>query len=115
MKLGAVSSDLLLAGAGESAAPAKADRERLERVAAEFEALLLAQMLRSARESGEGDAMTGGGKSSASMTDFAEQHLAQALAAQGGLGLASLVVQGLERDPKSQRESRGWPIRRPDD
>jgi Rod binding domain-containing protein len=64
--------------------------------AQQFEALLMGQILRSARQSGEG--WLGGEDSSAECaTDYAEQQLAAVLAQQGGLGLAHMIAKGLER------------------
>ena len=63
----------------------------------QFEALLLAQILRTVRESGAGL-----GKASESgdcATDFAEQQFARVLAQQGGLGLSALITAGLESKP----------------
>lgn len=74
--------------------PAKSgEPKRLKEAAAQFEAILIGQMLRSAREeaSGSGDAAL----------EFAEQQMSQALATAGGLGLARLVVDGLEQRPPS--------------
>lgn len=59
---------------------------RAKGAAQEFEALLIAQMLRSARED-EG--------ASGTMMEFAEQQVAQMISASGGLGLAGLVESGL--------------------
>jgi Rod binding domain-containing protein len=76
----------------------QADATKLKKSAREFEALLIAQMLKSARESG--GSWFGGGEDEAASaaTGMAEEHLAQTLSAQGGLGLASMVVKGLEQD-----------------
>jgi flagellar protein FlgJ len=75
------------------------DPAALRSVAAEFESLLVAQMLRSFREASEGE---GSGstedQAGAIMTELAEQQLARVLASQGGLGLADLVVQGLSHE-----------------
>lgn len=67
--------------------------------AQQFEALLIGQMLRSAREAGseEGWMGTGQDSSGSSVMEFAEQQFAQLLAAGGGLGLATLVTEGLSR------------------
>ena len=65
--------------------------------AQQFEALLLAQILRSVRESGNGFGKTDQGGDCA--TDFAEQQFARVLAQQGGLGLASVIAAGLEQKP----------------
>jgi Rod binding domain-containing protein len=65
------------------------------RAAAEqFEALLIASMLQTCRQ---GNAWFGSGGDSASDTamGYAEEHFARALAAQGGLGIARLVLGGL--------------------
>jgi Rod binding domain-containing protein len=63
----------------------------------DFEALLIAQMLKLARESGGG--MTGDSdeqdETNSTMVELGEQQLAQALSASGGLGLAKMVVAGL--------------------
>jgi peptidoglycan hydrolase FlgJ len=79
----------------EAADPAKI--RKIQDAARQFEALLIEQMLRSARASGEG--WLGGGEDGPGgiATGFAEQQLAIAMSSQGGLGLASLIVQGLER------------------
>ena len=81
-------------GTGLSAAKKGDDPERVGAAAHEFEALLIGQMMRQVREassSGEGD------QSTSSILEMAEQQLAQALTAGGGLGLAKLIVQGLNR------------------
>jgi peptidoglycan hydrolase FlgJ len=65
--------------------------------AQQFEALLLAQILRSVRESGRGFGKTD--ESGDCATDFAEQQFARVLAQQGGLGLARLIAAGLEHKP----------------
>jgi Rod binding domain-containing protein len=64
--------------------------------AQQFEALLLGQMLRSERESGNGWLGTGEDSSGDSAVDYAEQQLALVLARQGGLGLAGLISSSLE-------------------
>jgi flagellar protein FlgJ len=71
--------------------------ERVRDAAQQFEALLVAQLLRSARESSGG--WLGGGDSAGDCaTEFAEQHLATVLSRAGGLGLASLIAAGLKPD-----------------
>lgn len=65
--------------------------------AREFEALLIGQMLKSAREAdgSEGWLGTGQDSSGTSVLEFAEQQFAQLMASGGGLGLAKMVTQGL--------------------
>jgi Rod binding domain-containing protein len=71
--------------------------ERIEKAAHDFEALLIGQMLKAARESEGG--MTGDAdeqdETNSTMVELGEQQLAQALAASGGLGIAKIVVAGL--------------------
>ena len=64
--------------------------------AKQFEALLIAQMLRTAHESSAGS-LDGESSSSQTMFDVAGQQFAQVLANNGGLGLAKMVVQGLQK------------------
>jgi peptidoglycan hydrolase FlgJ len=67
-----------------------------QEAAQQFEALLLGQMLRSERETGNGWLGSGGDSSADSAIDFAEQQLALLLARQGGLGLSGLIASKLE-------------------
>jgi Rod binding domain-containing protein len=75
----------LLSSPMRPAAPA--GPSRIRDAAEQFEALLMGQILRSARESNGG--------SNDCATEFAEQHLAAVLAKSGGLGLGRLIGQGL--------------------
>ena len=71
---------------------------KVSKAATDFEALLLEQMLHSARESaGMGLAAddTENNESNSSLVDLGEQQFAQALAANGGLGIAKMVIAGL--------------------
>jgi Rod binding domain-containing protein len=65
---------------------------KVEGAAKQFEALMIAQMLRTAREDTED-----GNSSSSTMLDLADQQFSQVLANNGGLGLAKLIVQGLNQ------------------
>lgn len=81
-----------------SASPSSKDTpEKIQKAAMEFEALLIAQILKSARESGGG--MTGDAdeqdETNSTMVELGEQQLAQALSSNGGLGLAKMVIAGL--------------------
>jgi Rod binding domain-containing protein len=83
--------------ASSSPSSSKDTPEKIRKAAMDFEALLIAQMLKSARESGGG--MTGDSdeqdETNSTMVELGEQQLAQALSASGGLGLAKMVVAGL--------------------
>ena len=90
-----VSSVVLPVGA---VPPSKADTPAKVRDAAQqFEALLIGQILRSARQSGSGWFSDGEDPSGEIATDYAEQQFAAILATQGGLGLADMIAKGLER------------------
>ncbi|MGA2195303.1 MAG: hypothetical protein ABSH40_08540 [Bryobacteraceae bacterium] len=70
---------------------------KIKDAAQQFEALLLAQILRSAHEAGSGWLGEGGDSSSDSLGDYAQEQLAVVMAKNGGLGLAKMIAQGLER------------------
>jgi Rod binding domain-containing protein len=66
--------------------------------ARQFEGLLISQMLRTAHTSGSGAGLGSGEDSSSdTMWDVSAQQFAQVLANQGGLGLARLITQGLQK------------------
>ena len=71
---------------------------KIEDAARQFESILIAQMLRSGRESasgiGEEDESDSAGST---MLEVAEQQFAQMLSKQGGIGLTHMVVAGLKR------------------
>jgi Rod binding domain-containing protein len=65
--------------------------------AQQFEALLIEQILRSARQGGSGWLSDGEDPSGEVATDYAEQQFATVLSQKGGLGLSDLIAKGLER------------------
>jgi Rod binding domain-containing protein len=71
----------------ETATPAPT---KAEGAAKQFEALMIAQMLRTARENTEDQ-----DSSASTMLDVADQQFSQVLANNGGLGLAKLIIKGL--------------------
>jgi Rod binding domain-containing protein len=72
---------------------------KIQQAATDFEALLLAQMLKSSRES-SGGSLTGTDdeEANSTMIELGEQQFAQALASSGGLGIAKMVVTGLTKN-----------------
>ena len=86
----------LLSAAVPPAAPGDSP-EKIRKLAQDFEALLIAQMLKSAREAGGG--ITGDAdeqdETNSTVVELGEQQMAQALAASGGLGIAKMVMAGL--------------------
>ena len=67
----------------------------LKDAAGKFEALLISQMLKSARQSDSGGWTGEEDQSSSSIMDMAEQHLGELLGSQGSFGLARMVVSQL--------------------
>lgn len=92
--------------ASDKAASDKTDTpEKISGVAKQFEALMIGQILKSARESAGGgwlgneddkDDQTG-----SMVMELGEQGLSQAMAAHGGLGIARMVTANLERHVKT--------------
>ncbi len=75
-----------------------ADPAKVRNAAREFESFLIAQMLKSARESGtQGWMGTGDDQTGSSAVEMAEQQFAQALSSAGGLGLARMVEASLNK------------------
>ena len=91
--------DLLLPGAGQPAAPAN-NQQKGVAAAKDFEALLIGQMLRSAREEGSGWLGTDDDDAGSAAFSLGEDQLAKAMAAGGGLGLAKVIAAGLAQQPK---------------
>jgi Rod binding domain-containing protein len=81
--------------------------------AEQFEALLVAQMLRSMRET-EGAGWMGGGEdqAGASLMEYAEQEISRVIAANGGFGLAKMVGESLTpRSDATPSVARTYPNR----
>jgi peptidoglycan hydrolase FlgJ len=75
------------------AAPSSPDKAKLKDAAGKFESMLIAQMLKSARKTDAGGwSGEEADQSTSSIMDMAEQQLADMLGAQGGLGIAQMVV-----------------------
>src|SRR5271170_6664696 len=75
--------------------------EKISGVAKQFEALMIGQMLKSAREASGGgwlgDEDDQDDQTGSLVMELGEQGLSQALAAHGGLGIAKMVTANLER------------------
>ena len=80
-------------------APQKSTPEKTLQAAEQFESLLIAQMLRTMRESGTGWLGTGEDSAGSAGIEMAEQQFATLLASRGGLGLALMVAAGLQQQP----------------
>jgi Rod binding domain-containing protein len=81
------------------------DPKRVADAARQFESLMIGQLLKSMRDSGEGGWLgTGDDQAGAQAMELAEEQVAQALAQQGGFGLARMVVAGLSKETNPQVE-----------
>jgi peptidoglycan hydrolase FlgJ len=78
------------------AASKSQDPDKIHDAAQQFEALLMGQIMRSARAS-SGWLDDDADPSAECATDYAEQQFAAVIAQKGGLGLADMVAKGLER------------------
>jgi flagellar protein FlgJ len=101
---------LLSTGTGDLAPDKATKPDRLHKAAQDFEALLVGQMLKSARESGS-DGWLGGGEETGddSAMDMAESQLANALAHNGGLGLAATIERAMTK-PSAQKTAETQPV-----
>jgi Rod binding domain-containing protein len=77
-----------------AAPPAELQNARLKDAAGKFESLMIAQMLKSARDAWTGDADQAG----SSIMDMAEQSLADVLGSRGSMGLARMVIRQLGKE-----------------
>jgi Rod binding domain-containing protein len=91
-----------------SAAPAaaldwipQAKPSKIQDAASQFEALMIGQMLRSVREAAQDDDSDSSGET---MMDLADQQLSQLLAQNGGMGLAQMIVKGLNMEETNHED-----------
>jgi Rod binding domain-containing protein len=77
--------------------------EKIKAAAQQFEAILIGQLLKTAKASGSAGWLgTGEGREDEPgqvSVDMAEQQLASVIAKNGGLGLTKFIVKGLEKKP----------------
>lgn len=86
----------------------QAREDNVREAAMDFEALLISQMLAAFRaEAANGCFNSADDSSSATMLEYAGQHLAQVISRQGGLGLSQLILHGLSQSADSSREAEG--------
>lgn len=97
----AVNGDPSFGEAFQAAQNEKDTPEKIAGAAKQFEALMVGQILRTARETSGGGWLTEedsqDDQSGSLVMDLAEQGLSQAIAAHGGLGIAKMVTKSLER------------------
>lgn len=73
------------------------DPAKVKDAAKQFEALLIGQMMKSMRDSEGGWLGTGEDDSSSSAMEYGQEIFAQSMAQNGGLGLAKLIANGLQK------------------
>lgn len=87
--------------AADKAVDHKDTPEKISGVAKQFEALMVGQILKSARESSGGgwlsDEDSQDDQTGSLVMELAEQGFSQAIAARGGLGIAKMVTDNIER------------------
>lgn len=93
-----IAPTMLAAAPAGCAAKPKDTPAKIKEAASQFEALLINQLLQSARTSaGMGLSDDGDNEGAGSaLLELGEQQMSQALASSGGLGIAKMVVAGLE-------------------
>ena len=81
---------------GQTRADSKAEREQIAHLAQEFEAMFISEMMRGMRESllSEEDAE---GLGADTMTDTFDTEFGRSMSSAGGLGLASVMLEGLRK------------------
>src|SRR4051812_19038262 len=80
----------------DTAAPGKHEKKKIADAARQFEALLIGQILKSACDASTMTGSTGEADAAGSTAiEMAQEQFASALAARGGLGIATMVTNGL--------------------
>ena len=86
-------------GTGSAIGASTAKPKDAADAARQFEALLIQEMLKSAKSGASGGALGGEDEANSALSDMAEQQFSQLLASNGGIGLAKLVMDGMaQRD-----------------
>jgi len=74
--------------------------DKILNAAKQFESLLVAQMMKSMQDSEGGWLGTGDDQSDSAAMEYGQEAFAQAISLNGGLGLAKMVADGLQRAAK---------------
>lgn len=84
--------------------------EAIAKAATQFEALLIGEVLKSAREAdGSGWLGTDEDEAGSTLMEVSEQQISQALASRGGLGLAKMISAGLSKTSAHLRSNTSKP------
>jgi Rod binding domain-containing protein len=79
---------------------AKDPVKKIKDAAQQFEALMIGQLLKSAKGDGESGSWMGAGEddqTGQSAVEYAQQQLASVISKNGGIGLTNFIVQGLHK------------------
>jgi flagellar protein FlgJ len=101
---------------GTSADSVQAKNPKLERSAHEFEASLMAELLKPLQDDDglTGEASDSGAGSGGALAGFASQSLARAISERGGFGIADRILHQLESaGAGAQKESKDNPLHAP--
>jgi Rod binding domain-containing protein len=79
----------------------------------DFEAVMIAQMLKAARRTGSGGWMGSESKAANPVIDMAEEQLARAMATQGAFGIAKLLSDTVSSRAEGQSEGEPQPASSP--
>jgi Rod binding domain-containing protein len=96
-----------LSALSHAAVPATASQNspaKIKSAAEQFEALMISEMLKTAREAGSGSGWMGTGdedETGQTSLDMAEQQVASVMAKAGGFGMQSFIAQSLIKHPVS--------------
>jgi peptidoglycan hydrolase FlgJ len=100
-----ITSDLSTVASLSDAASGSGKPSKIHDAAQQFEALLIGEMLKSARESGSwGLTEDESDPGQDSLSGMAESQFANALARSGGLGLSHMVEQSVSQQAGTQKE-----------
>ncbi len=91
--------------------PPAGEPARLKEKVEEFEALLIADMLRAMHASGSAGWLGEEDAAADSALGLAEEHFSRALAARGGLGLADLAMRGLKAEEAGSKGQEAGRVR----
>lgn len=94
----------LTAAQAASGSEAKISKD-MKQAGQEFEALMISQMLKSARRAGESGWMGGESKSPNPVIDMAEEQLARSMAANGAFGIAKMLAASTGKNPLAPNSS----------
>lgn len=90
---------------GPQSASGSSSGSRVHKAAQQFEALLIGEMMKTVREGGSGGWLGSGDETGDDTAiGMAESQFSQAMASQGGLGLARVIEHNVSREQENQND-----------